>query len=332
MDEAAPITWLINQINVIVNAGAASTASAIAGVITPIVSACFGIYVLLTTINYMRGAESEPVIDFMLKMAAWSLVIGFGLNADNYNTQIAPIVTGLGTDLSNAVGGGVATAGTLDQLALFYLNIISGGMKAAEEIGGLSGLSAEVMVALKSGIILIGLIPFLLAATLAIIVANVGSQIIAMVGPLFFAFLLFPATRQYFSAWLNSALSYAFVPLIIAVVASISIGISNAMLTPAGQDLSNATFKDVFLAAIGNLLLLFLLKTVAGLASSLSSGGINAQMPGSVGTLAQGIHRGVGGTRRELRAAKNDAQALGNLAASAGRGLANRFNSVRKAG
>ena len=44
MNEDAPITWLINSINQIVNNGSASAASAIAGVVSPLASACFGVY------------------------------------------------------------------------------------------------------------------------------------------------------------------------------------------------------------------------------------------------------------------------------------------------
>ena len=195
-------------------------------------------------------------------------------------------------------------------------------------MSGLSELSSLILVAVKSAIILVGLIPFLVAATVAVVVANVGSQIIAMVGPLFFAFLMFPATRQYFSAWVSSAFSYALIPLLIAVVATISVGISQAMLTAGGQDLVSATFQDVFLAAIGNLVLLVVLRHVSSLASSLSAGGINAGVSGGLGSLGRGIGRGISGTAREVRAMKEmyaDARHLRDA-------FSNRSNSIRKAG
>lgn len=328
MDESAPITWLIDQINVIVNAGASAVAAGIAGGIAPLASACFGIYVILMTVNYMRGAETEPAIDFMLKMASWALIIGLGLNASNYNAFISPIVTGLGTGLANIVSGGTVTANTLDALALAYLNIINEGFTAAEAIGGVEGFGVTVLVFFKAGIVIVGLVPFLIAATLFIIVANVGSAIVAMVGPLFFACLLFPATRQYFSAWVNTAFSYALIPMMVAVVASISVGISQAMV-PAGATLDTVPFKTVFLAAIGNLILLFFVKQVATLASSLSAGGINASLPGSVGTWASNIRKSGKGAGA---IGKNTAAAAWRGGGRAATAIANRFNSIRKAG
>src|SRR5690349_10749937 len=132
MDQAAPLTWLIGRINELVSSGAESTAAAISSTVAPLASVCFGIYVLLITINYMRGAESDPVMDFMVRCIGFAVVIGLGLNTDTYASVVIPIITGLGGDLANAVSGGTATAGSLDQLALYYLKIMSDGFDAVE--------------------------------------------------------------------------------------------------------------------------------------------------------------------------------------------------------
>jgi type IV secretion system protein VirB6 len=331
MDESAPITWLINQINTIVSSGAAATASTIATTISPLVSVCFGIYIMLITINYLRGAETEPVLDFGMRCAGFAVIIGLGLNASNYVSMVVPIVTGLGGDLSNAVSGGTVSAGTLDQLALHYLQIIDDGFEAASGLVDFASIGAKILVSLKAIIIMLGLVPFLVVATLFIIIANVGSLLVSMVGPLFFGFLLFPATRQYFSAWVNTALSYALIPMFVAVIATISVGLSAQMLSNGGT-LNEASFKMVFLAAIGNLILLFLLKQVSALASSLTAGGINASMPGSIGTLANSIRSGAMGSVKEAKSFASAYRGGRDLAARARSSISNRFNSIRKAG
>ncbi|MDR0578032.1 MAG: type IV secretion system protein [Candidatus Accumulibacter sp.] len=137
MNDKAPITWLLNRINAIVTAGAGATARGIADTIMPLVFMCFGIYILLILVNYMRGSEDAPVMDFMMRIAAFAAVGTFGLNADIYVAEIMPILTGLGGDLANAVSGGTVGAGTLNQLSLHYLKIIDEGFTAA---GNLSGM------------------------------------------------------------------------------------------------------------------------------------------------------------------------------------------------
>lgn len=330
MDDSAPITWLVGQIDTIVSTGAGAAAGAIANTITPLVSIFFSIYIMLVTINYLRGAESEPVMDFGLRMAAWAIIIGIGLNATNYANTVIPMVTGLGGDLANAITGGTVTAGALDQLALHYLDILSTGYDAANAPVFPFNIGPLILYFFKACLIILGLVPFLVAATIMVIIANVGSVMVAMVGPIFFGFLLFPATRQYFSAWLNTALSYALIPIFVAVVSLLSVGLSEAMLSSGGGTLNDTSLKGVFLASMGNLVLLFLLKQVASLASSLSAGGINAGMPGGLGSLARGIS-GFGGHRgRQFIAAGKAGAWMGRRTLDAFQRM--RGNSIRKVG
>lgn len=334
MDEAAPITWLIDQINQIVASGANAAAGAIASAVAPLAAVCFGIYIILICVSYMKGAESEPVLDFGLRVAGFAVIIGLGLNASVYSSTVIPIVTGLGPDLANAVSGGTATAGTLDQLALHYLKILDEGYESSNTPVFPFNVGPLVLYLIKAACTLIGLIPFLVAATIVLIVANVGSMLVAMVGPLFFAFLIFPATRQYFSAWVNTALSYALIPIFVAVVATISVGISKAMFGGSGT-LDDISLKTVFLAALGNLALVYLLKQVSALASSLSAGGINASMPGSIGTLASGIRNGARGSSREVAAGVRGGSAAYQAAKRAHERFRNNGNSIsnnRRAG
>lgn len=338
MDDAAPLTWLIGQINLIVSSGAASAAGAVSNVVTPIASICFGIYILLITVNYLRGVESEPVFDFGLRMASFAIVIGLGLNASNYASYVIPMVTGIGGDIANAISGGTVTANSLDQLALHYFNILDAGYESANSPVFPFNIGPLMLYFIKAACILLGLVPFLVAAAICVVVADVGSIMIAMVGPLFFAFLLFPATRQYFSAWLNTAISYALIPVFVAVVANISVSLSKAMLsTGGGGTLDDTSLKAVFLATMGNLILLFLLGQVKSLASSLSAGGVNIGSTGGVGSVASAI--GSGFSRENMRQVM--AMKTGGLAAFRGgravaqrlqQRMANRNNSIRRAG
>lgn len=323
MDEKAPITWLIAEINKITSSGASATASAIAGVVTPIFAIGLGFYMILVALNYLRGAESEPVMDFGMRMIKMAVVIGLGLNMANYTDTVIPIVTGLGSDLASAVSGGKVSSNSLDELALYYLKILEDGYEAADGVG------ETVLFAFKATLVIGGLTPFLVLATVLLVIADVGAVMVASVGPLFFGTLLFPATRQYFSAWLNTALSYALIPLLVAVVTVISVGLSKEMLVPGGSTLVDTTFKKVFLAALGNLALLFVLRQVNSMASSLSAGGINAGQPGSLADAARTAGK-LGGLAAKL--GFRTARGAYRLGAKGVAAASNRRNSVRKAG
>lgn len=341
MDELAPITWLIAQINQIVTAGAAAGATQITDKVAPLASVCFGIYIILVCVNYLRGAESEPVMDFGMRMASFAVVIGLGLSASTYVDTIIPIVTGIGPSVAKAISGGAVSAGTMDDLGLIYFGIISNGFDAVMELEGFDFLAALPIYGIKAALLFLGILPFFVIATLLLIVADVGSVIVAILGPIFFAFALFPATRQYFSAWVNTALSYALMPIIIAVITVIAVSISQKMIGTTSK-LEDVPLKTIFFASIGNLVLLGLLAQVSSLASSLSAGGINAGIPGGAGgvfSLVKGFAgvsaKGMRGGARALGSAGRfggKAAAYGYLS---GRSVIDRvrnINSIRKAG
>jgi type IV secretion system protein VirB6 len=322
MDDAAPISWMLGQWNQLLTGALNGVSSQISSAITPLVAACFGIYMMLIAVNYARGAESEPIYDFALRCAAWALIIGLGLSASGYTGTVVPIVEGLGTDLANAASGGTLQEGALDKLMLVYLKIVEDGFTNAD------GIAQTILMSLKAAIVILSLFPFLIVATLTLFVTMVGVKLVVAVGPIYFGFLLFPATRSYFMSWLNAVWSLCLIPLFVAIVASAGVGLSQQML---GSSLgSDTTFSQVFLAGFCNLFLAVAVKFVAGLAQSLSSGGFNmGTMPG-VAAAANAIRSFGRGTSRDLKGMrefdKRGGAALGALGAKL------RGNSIRKAG
>jgi type IV secretion system protein VirB6 len=292
---ASPIQHVIQTVESSLSSTAATVASEISGGVTPLAASCFSIYMILIVVNYARGASSEPIWDFWLRMAGFAVIIGLGLSMESYVSNVLPIITKLGDGLAAAAGGGNDAANTLDNLAARYFSLMSFDYDriANSDMGATEKFLAGILWAIKVAIILIGIVPFLVVAAALLIIAKVGVIMVAAVGPIFFACLIFPATRQYFSAWCNAAFSYALIPLFVAIVAMFAIDLSKEFFDFApGEGFESLTLKAVFMASIVNLLLLLLLKTCGDLASSLSAGGIN---PGfSAGGLAGGIRRGFG--------------------------------------
>lgn len=273
----APIQYVMTIVDTELASAVETVAGAISGGITPIVAACFSIYMILITVNYARGAATEPVWDFWIRMASFAVVISLGLNMSNYTGYVVPIVTQTGNSLAALASGGTDTsAAQLDNLAIHYIKVIEADYQRISNMGIGSGTDKfiqPILWAVKSMIIIIGLVPFLIIAAGMLVIAKVGAVMIAAVGPIFFACLLFPATRQYFSAWVNTAFSYALIPVFVAVIAMFSVRISEGAFE---GDFEHMSFKVVFMALVVNLLLILLLRTCTTLAASLSAGGINA--------------------------------------------------------
>jgi type IV secretion system protein VirB6 len=278
---AAPISTFTGIVDSNLASTIGTVSGAVSGTIAPLAATCFGIYIILVVVNYMRGADSSPVWDVWIRALSFAIIISVGLNSHNYTTYIVPIVTGIGDDLANAAAPGGGADSSLDTLLKHYLKIIQEDQARIQKLGfwdGSDNIIQPLLWLIKSAIILIGLLPFVIVAALLLIVVKVGVTLVTAVGPLFFCFLMFPATRQYFSSWCNAVLSYALIPLFIAVVVAFSINVSMAVFggsVEGGTVLEKTSFTACFIAAVINLLLLFVVKYIVTLASTLSAGGIN---------------------------------------------------------
>jgi len=308
-NEAAPISSIITYLNTLTGKALSSVAGTMISTITPFGGIVFGIYIIFMMWGYMRGAESDPVQDFLLKFFSWSLVIGYGLNADAYTNTVIPIVTGLGDSFLKMFSGG-ANATAMDTIFLTTSDLIDAASVELEKSSGLRNmlnLGGYFNLFMDSALLLTSVMPLMVAATVTVIVANVGAQIVAAVGPLFFLALLFPATRQYFSSWLNTVLSYAFIPLFVAVVSMLSVGTTSGILNiQPGETILTVSFSKILFAAFINWVFLFLIYQVSSLASSLSSGGINAGMPsGGIGGVVSALKSGVSGSARDKQGIRN---------------------------
>jgi type IV secretion system protein VirB6 len=270
---------VIGMVDCRVSDVAITASGTISNSIMPIVALCFSIYMILMMVNYMRGGTSSPVWDVYLRAAAFAIIIGLGLQYGNYTAYVVPMVQGIGDDLANAVSGATDGASSLDILAMHYIKILDKGYERANSNIFPFNIGPLLLFGLKFVLIAAGLVPFLVLAAALLIMAKVGAALVVAVGPIFFACLLFPATRQYFSAWVNSAFSYALIPIFVAVIAMVSVQISVEVFNPGAGGLEKMSFKYIFMASLVNLLLLVLLKVVSSLASSLSAGGINAGSP-----------------------------------------------------
>lgn len=334
MDLTAPITSIVNFILTPFNTIVAMGATAISDLVTPVVGAVFILYVLLKMIAMLKGMDESSVIDFGLFLLSFFLVFAMMKNYDNYNTYVVTMVDSIKNGLSSALTGSTLGANSLDTLAIYYIDMIDKGQQAIDAmLNPLNRIGAQMSFVLKELMILLGLVPFLVAATITITVLEIGLRMVLAIGPLFIAFGLFPNTRQYASAFVNTVFSYVLGITLVSVVALASVGISMQMLSSGGGTLNEASVPAVFYASIGNLILLFLLKQVSSVASSLSAGGINAGMAGGSITGAAKGASGAFARHRNADGSKGKGLAIGSQSVDAGKALAKMLkkgNSITK--
>lgn len=235
------------------------TANMIA-LISPLLATCFAIYVMLILVDYMRGGENEPILDFLLRMAGWGAIIVFGLNIEMYKLYVAPLVSGLGDDLTGIISSKYNSAAALDQMAGAFLDSFIDMYNKAD------GVKQSIFAALTILILSFPTSIFMVIAIGYIILSKVAVGILVAVGPFFIAAAMFPASRDLFKNWTAQCLSYAFLVMLFSFAAQIEIQFVSALVP------KDFALVDIFACILTCCVMVFVSLNLPSLAAALAGG------------------------------------------------------------
>ncbi len=240
------------------------------------------IYIILLGIAILRGAVEYPFREFVyrgVKLAAlvFAVTTLYGASTGLF------AMNGLPQDVAQAVGGpGVNGLGD------FFDQIVRGASATVDKITeiqdartaaagkNLVGLPNNIVEIFFTGIYcLVLLVMAILSAALGFTIcafALFALALLAAVGPIFVAALLFDSTRSFFFAWLGSAISYV---MLVAFALLLTIFIRNT-----GEDFMSQSFAGdtnipvIAIRAIAFYVLgFFFFFQIPGLAAGLGGGG-----------------------------------------------------------
>lgn len=260
-------------------------------VIEPLLLSGFTVYLLFLFLSYWNSSFEENIVDFFKKSIAWFVILGLSLNLGNYNEYVVPFVLGLGDGLSHTFSGtDTSVNGNLDELTTIILDGIAETLKEAD------GISGTVVAIITILLISVFSLIFLVISAGYILLAKVFAGILVVVGPVFIALALFPATRQFFSSWLNQVLNYALLTLFIHILMTIFIQFMVGAVGKGYIDLGRG-FNIAIGAGVFFVIMLRLPDLASGLAGGLASSGFS-----QAGRVAKAV--ATGGKSEVARAGK----------------------------
>lgn len=160
------------------------------------------LYVLLYGFAILRGAISEPIVDFAVRSVKLALVYLLATTPAYGDFVTQPLFHVLPDTLARAVGGAGAgdVGGAFDQFfarSVYLAEKISADATLTDFgpwiVAGLVLVVGALAAAIGFGVVLI---------------AKVALALLVALGPLFVACALFDATRRFFFGWLSQAVNY----------------------------------------------------------------------------------------------------------------------------
>ena len=175
------------------------------------------LYVILYGFAVMRGAISEPIMEFAWRAMRIVVVVLLATNSSTFQQY----VTGLFFDsLPKEIGNALAGSGLNTSSGAPFDQLLSKGIDVANKIydqAGLTNIAPALIAAILLVFVAVG--SFLQFAIL--LYAKVGLGVVIALGPVFIALGLFEATRPFTEAWLRQVAN--FVILLVLVVALVGL-------------------------------------------------------------------------------------------------------------
>ena len=175
------------------------------------------LYVILYGFAVMRGAISEPIMEFAWRAMRIVVVVLLATNSSAFQQY----VTGLFFDsLPKEIGNALAGSGLNTSSGAPFDQLLSKGIDVANKIyeqAGLTNIAPALIAAILLVFVAVG--SFLQFAIL--LYAKVGLGVVIALGPVFIALGLFEATRPFTEAWLRQVAN--FVILLVLVVALVGL-------------------------------------------------------------------------------------------------------------
>jgi type IV secretion system protein VirB6 len=257
-------SWLNGQLAAYIGTNTAKISAAL----EPAIVTFSVLYVMAWGYLHIAGRIEEPVLNGLKRIATVALILGISLNLWLYNTVIVDTFYRAPAELAAAVIGSADPVSTIDSIWE------SGGSVAGSlwTKGHLHfwGNGLGFMVAATVVWCLIGLL--CVYAMFLIALSSIALAVLLALGPLFFAFLFFGATKRLFSAWLSQLATYSLITVITVMLSSLLLQVvkSYAAQTAArGDEIVTVDILDMMLIAA---LVFLILRQVMPIAAGLGGG------------------------------------------------------------
>lgn len=176
--------------------------------ISPLFLSGFSLYVLLVIWDYYGQSFDTTLVDFIKKCCGWMVIISLAFAPAAY-MKLAVLTYGLPDEIAGIFAGGYTVdASALDASWKLLMDLLDSISKLHAQyqwydLGVHFGLSVKISaIILICGALVVGL------SFAFYMVAKISLALVLMIGPLFLAFMLFPATRQYAINWIGQCMNH----------------------------------------------------------------------------------------------------------------------------
>lgn len=245
------------------------------------------LYVLIWGLLQIFGRIEEPVLEGLKRIAILALIFGVALHMWLYEDVIVDTFFEAPAQLGRAIIRTYDPVNIVDE-------IMAQGSDAAELLmkkGGVFDGNFAYYIAGAAVFFIVGLTAIYTMFLLAL--SRIALSVLLALGPLFIGLLFFDATRRFVESWLAQLANYAFIAILIVLVAALMLALVGAATQAATALGGGIQISDAVRVCLAAGLTFLVMRQVPPMAAGLASG-IALSSFGIVSGLAQGSVRHLG--------------------------------------
>lgn len=311
-------TDLFQRIDTVTDTYVTSMSSAAASAIAPVVAVGLTLTFIAFGLLIIRGAVQMPISEFLGKSIRIALICGAALGSGMYQGQIASAIK----TTPDALASALLPSAEKGQGAAAVIDVAAGsGYEKAGEAWEKGGVFKEdgILWYVVGLIIWTATTVFMAVGGAFLLLAKIGLSVLAGLGPIFIASLLWQPTSRFFEAWTGQIVNYTLMVTIFAAAMGLMVDIFGNFVADMQFDgVQNVAYNLGALGILSVAMVIALLQ-LPGIASALGAGA-------SVGFMYE-LRALAGGAKAAKGAASAAASAPGKAAGAVGGG----FNAARNA-
>jgi type IV secretion system protein VirB6 len=252
--------WLQGQLAGYIGTNVAAVAAAI----EPAVFTLATVYVMMWGFLQFTGRIQEPIMEGAKRIFVMVLIIGIALRLWLYNPLLVDTFVNGPGQLAAAVLGASSPVTMVD-------DIWRDGNKVAQALMAQGGVTdIGYYLAAAAVYLLVGLVCVVTAFLLAL--SQIAIAVLLALGPVFIVMLFFDATKRFFEQWIGQLANYALITVIVALLASLLLGVVRSYSTTAAGAGAGVQIAATAQLGIVCVFIALLIRQVPSMAAGLASG------------------------------------------------------------
>lgn len=252
------------------------------------------LYILLYGLAVVRGKIREPFMELAWRTVGLLIITNLVLNLSTYQQWVQGVfLDSMPRELAGVLGGSSSPTGVMGGVQ----DLWNAGAKVAKEMFGNLSIGFSSITGLGDAIG--GIVVYVMTgiccaiAFVEILLARLALSLVILVGPIFIALAMFEPTRRWFWSWLNQAVTYVLLQILIVAVGQLAIALTaQAVKVMSSNPVASLMGGNLLILVILIVSIAILYLRAHSLAAAIAGGSAGGGLVGMAAGLAMTATRG----------------------------------------